>query len=71
MSPTDLNQAVAQATGETVYSIRHLGFQLADRVNVADPEPSQRAPNVVDWDALETERHIRRTWRPYHELAGV
>ncbi len=58
MTQSELEQAVATATGESVAEIRHLGFSLADPDDVDfDPEPVDRAPQVVDWDDLAQRRY--------------
>jgi hypothetical protein len=44
MSQSDLNRAVAEATGESVETIDRQGFGL---VEVPD---TQRAPWIFDWD---------------------
>jgi hypothetical protein len=51
MSQHEIDQAVAVATGESVATIRELGFGIADPPEVAyDPEP--RWPLVLDWDSM-------------------
>ena len=58
MTQADLNRAVAQATGETITTIRELGFGLADpEVVHHDPEPHHLGVEVLDWDALDAQRH--------------
>jgi hypothetical protein len=58
MTQNEINTAVAEATGEDVGEIRHLGFSLADpEVVCFDPEPDDLPPQVVDWDALAELRH--------------
>jgi hypothetical protein len=55
MTQSDLNQAVADVTGESVTEIKHLGFSLADPLAVGhDPEPYYL--RYVDWDQVDTER---------------
>ena len=57
MTQNDLNRAVARATGETVRTIAHRGFGIADPDIVAfDPEPSDFESKTVDWDALDAGR---------------
>ena len=52
MTQWDLNEAVARATGESVALVDHVGFQLADPLDVEyDPEP--RGPLVLDWDRMQ------------------
>ena len=51
MSQKDIDQAVANVTGENIGVIRNLGFGLADPFDVNfDPEP--RRPLVLDWDSM-------------------
>ena len=50
MSQRDIDVAVARVTGESLSEIHHLGFGLADPLDVNfDPEP--RRPLYFDWDA--------------------
>lgn len=64
MTQAELNRAVSRATGETVTTVRELGFELADPDVVRhDPEPSNSAPTdldfrVVDFDALAVQRQV-------------
>ena len=58
MTQSELNRAVAAATGETVFTISELGFSIADPDSVAfDPEPSEIEDQIVDWDALDAQRN--------------
>jgi len=51
MTQSDLNAAVARTTGESLAVVDHLGFHLADPLEVSfDPEP--RRPLVFDWDSM-------------------
>ena len=58
MTQAELNQAVAEATGELVSTIRRRGFSVVAPRQVLDPDQNDdcRLPNVVDWDALEREQ---------------
>jgi len=57
MTQAELNRAVARATGETVTTIRDLGFSLADSEEaVHDPDSHDLDAQVVDWDELDTRR---------------
>jgi hypothetical protein len=69
MKQADLDRAVARATGETVTTIKELGFLLADPTDVLDLDSDQTGPNVVDWDALELHRNEAATRRPSYEPA--
>jgi len=57
MNETDLYRAVARATGESVDTLRRLGFSLVD---VDQPEETSsgldREIPVIDWDGLEEDR---------------
>jgi hypothetical protein len=57
MTAGQINRAVSRATGETVREIRHLGFSLADSLDVeGDLEYDDRLPQVIDWDEQEAIR---------------
>lgn len=50
MSQSELDEAVAAATGESIHTIHGLGFGLADPLDVLyDPAP--RRPLTFDWDS--------------------
>ena len=69
MKQADLDRAVARATGETVTTIKRLGFLLADPSDDLDPDADEHGPYVIDWDALAAQRKEESTWRPQHEPA--
>jgi hypothetical protein len=48
MTQRELERELAQATGESVSTIRSLGFSLV--------EPPELEPLTVDWDALAAQR---------------
>ena len=48
MTQRDLDRQVARATGETMSTIRNLGFSLVEA-----PEPE---PRTVDWEELDENR---------------
>ena len=58
MTQTELNRAVAQATGESVDTICRHGFSV-------DPDPIDREPLVIDWDDQDPPRYalVRRRRR--------
>ena len=59
MTQTELNRAVSRATGETVATIRSLGFDIADPDVVShDPEPTDLDARVVDFDELAARREL-------------
>ena len=53
MTQYEIDRAVADATGETIAEVKHLGFGLADPdvVNF-DPEPQDLESKFIDWDAV-------------------
>jgi hypothetical protein len=56
MTRKQLEQAVADRTGESLREIRRRGFSIL-RPDDLDPEPEIYAfPNVVDWDAVDRDR---------------
>lgn len=56
MKSSRLERAVARATGETLREIRRRGFSLGKPSEDFDPEPDDRPPQSVDWDAVDAER---------------
>ena len=58
MKQTDLNRAVALATGETIATVKRLGFLLAEPHETVDPDSETSGPLVIDWDELENQRMI-------------
>lgn len=48
MNQKELNRAVARRTGETVGTIRHLGFNLE-----AEPDEFDHEACCLDWDEME------------------
>ena len=71
MTQQEIDNAVAEVTGETLCDVRRIGFSIADPLEVCfDPEPDDLPPNIIDWDQLELERNYamypmrrdRRRW---------
>jgi hypothetical protein len=57
MNQSQLDRAVARATGESRETINRMGFSIADPESVHyDPEPARRRPLVIDWDDLDARR---------------
>ena len=62
MAQSELDRAVARATGENLRIISLLGFGPADPVLVAhDPEPCEIGDKTIDWDAVDAERRVLMT----------
>ena len=58
MKQSDLNRAVALATGETIATVKRLGFLLAEPHESVDPDSETSGPLVIDWDELDNQRMI-------------
>ena len=54
MTQSELDQAVADATGESLSTIADRGFCLLTTI----PIEIEREPLTVDWDALEMSRRV-------------
>lgn len=64
MTQTELNAAVAAATGESLATISAMGFSLAVENAVAMDDEPHCDPQVVDWDVPVMDR-------PDHLLAST
>ena len=53
MTQAELNQHVAQQTGEDEIIIQERGFMLHEEMSY-----EEREPLVVDWDAVQAERYV-------------
>jgi hypothetical protein len=53
----ELNRAVARATGESIATVKRLGFLIDDPSAGSDHyDPTDPGPAVVDWDELQARR---------------
>ena len=60
MTQQQLDRAVAEATGESIRTIRRHGFSLVTPLSIFDPDADEIAqPQVLDWDQIEAERCAR------------
>ena len=66
MRQNDLNRAVADVTGETVATVKRLGFILADFDVSNDPDDETAGPFVIDWDELDDQRYLRSWYSETH-----
>ncbi|MEQ8853933.1 hypothetical protein [Gimesia sp.] len=65
MIQAQLDQQVAQATGEDLREVRFRGFSLADPLTVRfDPEPCDLPPQILDWDQVDLERNVALIKQP-------
>jgi hypothetical protein len=54
MTAAQIDRAVARATQESLREVRHLGFGLADAMDLErDRELDDRLPLMIDWDERE------------------
>ncbi len=54
MTQAEINRQVAEALGESIQTIADRGFVE----HYAIPYEVEREPLVVDWDALDAQRHL-------------
>ena len=59
MSQAEIDRAVAEATGESLSTIRRRGFSLFTPHSLFDPDESLAQPQVVDWEQVESDRYAR------------
>ena len=52
MTPSELNRAVAAATGESIQEIAKRGFGLLTRF------PVETEPRMADWDEIQAQRQV-------------
>lgn len=56
MRTSELYRSIADTTGESVYTIRQLGFSLLEEPEFELDDEDYVGPSVIDWDQLERER---------------
>ena len=56
MQASEFYRAVAEATGESVSTIRQLGFSLVEEPSDDQDDEVCFGPNVIDWDEVEALR---------------
>ena len=60
MTQSELEAAVAQATGESRRTIRHRGFSIVSPLAVLEPDDEiHTEPQIVDWDEVAIQRSRR------------
>ena len=69
MRQSELNQAVALATGESVSTIAEMGFMVADPFDTDfDPEPTADVADLelkcLDWDSIDRQRNVPLVYQP-------
>jgi hypothetical protein len=63
MTQSRLYRAVARATGESLDTIRSLGFSIV-KPDAPEPDPTPASPQVVDWDDFDAQRIVLFPIRP-------
>lgn len=54
MKQADINREVARATGESVATVKRLGFLIADPDEpIGDPNAPELGGRVIDWDDFD------------------
>ena len=56
MNQSQLDRAVARATGESLATIRRMGFSLFDPTATCDDLDALPRPQTVNWDRLDSHR---------------
>ena len=57
MTQSDLNRAVSRATGESVATVRRIGFLLSEPSDdFPEDDDEGFGPSALDWDALDHAR---------------
>lgn len=71
MDQSLLDRAVALATGESVSTIRRMGFNIFDPVVADDDCDELPRPQTVNWDRLDAHRpsYLPQRARLYRKLA--
>jgi hypothetical protein len=56
MKQSQLNRAVALATGEAVSTIRRMGFSIVDPTTADNDSDELPRPRTVNWDRVDANR---------------
>jgi hypothetical protein len=57
MTQSQLDRAVARATGESLRTIANRGFSIVSPGTLRhDPEPDRSRPHVINWDRVDRQR---------------
>ena len=69
MNQSELNLAVARITGDSIQTIKRLGFLLEERSGEDDFINDDYETQVIDWDELELEREWQNQFSSNSELS--
>ena len=65
MTQNELDNLVANATGEDLAEIRHRGFSLCEPLDLdGDSVRVELPPQTVDWDEVELHRNVALVEQP-------
>jgi hypothetical protein len=54
MLQNDLYRSISRATGESIATVKRLGFLIAEPSQpISDPEAEHLGPHVIDWDEFQ------------------
>ena len=67
MQASDFHRAVAKATGESVSTIRQLGFSLVEEPSDDLDDEVCFGPNVIDWDQADFLRAWESSGSEFYE----
>ncbi|QDV11457.1 hypothetical protein CA51_13210 [Rosistilla oblonga] len=57
MLQADLYRDISRVTGETIATVKRLGFLVADpSETINDPDAELLGPHVIDWDEFQTQQ---------------
>jgi hypothetical protein len=56
MTQKDLEFAVSRATGDSLRTIRRVGFSALKLAHKSDPDAAEQEPQIVDWDSIDRQR---------------
>ncbi len=71
MNQAELNRAVARVTGESINTIKRLGFMLDEPSCEQELVNEDLDAQVIDWDQLDLQRAIHNDRRIERELVHV
>lgn len=71
MRTSELYRCIADATGESLDTIRQLGFSLIEEPEIELDDEDGIGPNVVDWDQLEFQRDEQLYGSDWHATKAV
>ena len=71
MRTSELYRCIANATGESLDTIRQLGFSLIEEPEIELDDEDGTGPHVVDWDQLDLQRAEQLYGSDWHATKAV